>query len=459
MAHIHLIGIGGAGLSAIATVLLQQNHIVSGSDMQSSAATQRLERQGATVFVGQHPENLSSDIDVVVVSSAVGPENPELREAHQRGLRVVKRAEWLGEMMTGFTGIAIAGTHGKTTTTAMIAFLLKEAGLDPTFIIGGFVSQMNANAAAGTGSTFVIEADEYDNMFLGLHPTVAVITVVEWDHPDIFPSPVELQQAFVQFIQRVPDDGVVLGCGDAPGVRSVLEVAPGTVITYGVEASNGWQARDLVVNDRGGFDFLAVSTIHQRTARVSLAVPGRHNVLNALAALAVGYYQDIELSVSAEILGQFRGVERRFQLKGMVKGITIIDDYAHHPTEIRATLAAARARYPEESIWAVFQPHTFSRTWSLLDEFATAFDDADHVVVLDIYPAREKDEGRIHSRDLVNRMRHSDSCYTGSLAHTVTTLVSRLEPPAVVITLGAGDGYQVGEQLLAELHNKERQTV
>jgi UDP-N-acetylmuramate--alanine ligase len=402
---------------------------------------------------------LSDDIDVVVVSSAIDSQNPELREARQRGLRVVKRAEWLSEMMTGFTGIAIAGTHGKTTTTAMIAFLLKVAGLDPTFIIGGFVAQMNANAAAGSGSTFVVEADEYDNMFLGLHPAVAVVTVVEWDHPDIFPSLVELQKAFMQFVQLVPDDGVVIGCADAPGVRNVLDAARATVITYGLEANNDWQARDLVVNDQGGFDFVAVSTTLGQTIGVSLAVPGQHNVLNALAALIVGHHLGIELSLAAKVLGQFRGVDRRFQLKGVARGITIIDDYAHHPTEIRATLAAARARYPEQSIWAVFQPHTFSRTWSLLDEFASAFDDADHVVVLDIYPAREKDDGRIHSRDLINSMRHSDARYAGSLARAVTTLMGRLEEPAILITLGAGDGDQVGEQVLAELRNKEKQTV
>jgi UDP-N-acetylmuramate--alanine ligase len=455
MTHIHLIGIGGAGLSAIATVLLQQNYVVSGSDRQESAATRRLQQQGATVFIGQRPENLTGSIDVVVISSAIAADNPELLAAHQRGLRVVKRAEWLGEMMAGYSGIAVAGTHGKTTTTAMIAFLLREAGADPSFIVGGFVPQINTNAAAGSGHAFVIEADEYDHMFLGLRPTVAVITIVEWDHPDIFAEPADLQRAFAQFVGLVSEDGLVIGCGDTSGAKDTLAAARGQVVTYGLEPGNDWRATALQPNNNGGVDFQLVCPGSLPPMPVTLVVPGKHNVLNAVAALIVAHHQGIELAKAARILGLFKGVQRRFQVLGEVNGVTIIDDYAHHPTEIKATLAATRDRFPHHKIWAVFQPHTFSRTRTLFTGFVESFQDADRVVVLDIYPARERDEGLVHSRDIVNQMKHPHAEYVGTLAGAIELLPDVLQPPAVLMTLGAGDSYLVAEQVLAALLKKE----
>jgi len=447
MSKVHLIGIGGAGLSAIATVLLQRGYRVSGSDACASAATGRLEQLGATVFIGQRPENLSDDVETVIVSSAIAADNPELQAARQRGLPVAKRDNWLGQMMAGSAGIAVAGTHGKTTTTAMIAFVLRQAGLDPTFIVGGFVPQLDANAAAGRGPAFVIEADEYDHMFLGLRPQVAVITFVEWDHPDIFPTPAALQQAFEQFVALTPATGLVIGCGDAPGVLPVLQHARSRVITYGFGPDNHWRAENLRANSRGGFDAQVMTPAGP--VQLSLAVPGQHNILNALAAMIAAWQQGVAPQQSAQFLEQFTGVERRFQLKGNVAGLTIIDDYAHHPTEIRATLAAARARFPQQPVWVLFQPHTFSRTRLLLADFAQAFGHADHVIITDIFPAREKDDGRVSSRDIVSHMQHPDARYIGDLAAAADFLVENLAAPAVLLTLGAGDGYRVGEMVLA----------
>ena len=454
MPTVHLIGIGGAGLSAIATVLLQQGYTVSGSDMQASEATERLAETGATIFIGQQADNLPAAVDTVIVSSAIAPNNPELVAAQQRGLNVVKRAQWLGQMMSGFDGIAIAGTHGKTTTTAMTAYLLQQAGLDPTFIVGGFVPQIDTNAAAGSGKAFVIEADEYDHMFLGLRPKVAVLTIVEWDHPDIFPTKADLDTAFTQFVQLVPTDGLIIGCGDAPGVNNLLKQANAPVVTYGVSGGNIWQATDLKPNQKGGTSFNIFYNGRQ-VAQAELAVPGTHNVHNALAALIVANHQDVDPQNAASILGQFGGVSRRFEKKGEAGGIQIFDDYAHHPTEIKATLAAARTRFPKHTIWAVFQPHTFSRTLTLLDDFAGAFNEADQVIVVDIFPSREKDEGLVSSRDIVEKMNHPKVYYIGNLSEAADYLTAHLSAPAVLFTLGAGDGYQVGEWVLNKLTGSE----
>jgi len=453
MSNIHLIGIGGAGVSSIATVLLQQGYNVSGSDRQASPATERLAQLGATIFIGHRAENLPASLDTVIISSAIPADNPELVEAKRRGLPVVKRAEWLGRMMAGKVGVAVAGTHGKTTTTALIAFILHHAGLEPTFIIGGFSPQLDTGAAAGQGDAFVIEADEYDYMFLGLRPEVAVVTNVEWDHPDMFASPQILTRAFEDFVRLVPAHGLVIGCGDDPGARHVLTQAAASTTTYGLHPENEWQAVDIQPNARGGHDFKIRRGIASSPPRLlaSLSLPGLHNVSNALAALIAAERCGVELAQAAEIAGHFTGAGRRFELKGEVNGIIIIDDYAHHPTEIKATLAAARTRFGSRPIWAAFQPHTFSRTLALLDDFAHAFADADHVIITDIFASRETDAGLVKSSDILARMRHPDARYLGGLAEAADYLAAHLTPPAVLITLGAGDGYLIGERVLAEL--------
>ncbi|MDM8521702.1 UDP-N-acetylmuramate--L-alanine ligase [Anaerolineales bacterium HSG6] len=452
---IHLIGIGGTGLSAIATVLLQRGYTVSGSDMQASAYTDRLTDMGATIYIGQRAENLQSDLDTVIISSAIPDHNPELQAARQLNLPVVKRAEWLGQMMVGQTGIAVAGTHGKTTTTSMIAYLLEQADEAPTYIIGGVVPQLHGNAKAGTGSAFVIEADEYDHMFLGLRPEIAVLTTLEWDHPDIFPTLADTQQAFTDFIQLVPDHGTIIACGDETGVMAVTESASAPVITYGLTAHNDWQAVDIQPNQSGGHDFVVLynedKTSEQGKLAVSLAVPGLHNVANCLATLVVAHKQGLNVRRAVQILGQFQGVERRFQQKGLVNGITVIDDYAHHPTEIKATLHAARTRYPKQRIWAILQPHTFSRTKILLIEFAQAFEHVDQVIVVDIFASREVDDGSISSADILDMMDHPQARHIGPLRDAANYLIDHLQSGDVLITLGAGDGYLVGEWVLAEL--------
>ncbi len=451
MAHLHLIGIGGAGLSAIATVLLQQNYIVSGSDMQASVMTERLKQLGATIFIGHQAANLTPDIEAVIISSAISADNPELCAARDLGLRIYKRDEWLGQMMVGQRGIAIAGTHGKTTTTAMTAFMLQQLGQDPTYIIGGYVPQLHSNAAAGNSGLFVIEADEYDHTFLGLHPEVAVITFVEWDHPDIFPTYQHVQQAFHDFVRLVPLTGLVIACGDDMGVQSIIPQATAPVITYGLQSTNQWQATNLQLNSRGGYDFQCMTSLGLLPFTVSLAIPGLHNVTNALAVLIIAQHYDLDLPLAVAALSEFTGANRRFQLKGEVHGVTIIDDYAHHPTEIKVTLAAARARFGNRRIWAVFQPHTFSRTQTLLTDFAQAFTEADQVIITDIFASREKDTGQISSHDLLAVMTHPQIQHISTLRQATDYLLMHLTPNDVLITLGAGDGYLIGEWLLAEL--------
>jgi len=455
-------------------VLLEQGYIVSGSDLRPSPATERLVRLGAAVHIGHDAANLG-DVDTVVVSSAVPADNPEVQTAQRRGIPIVKRAAWLGHMMTGKRGVAVAGTHGKTTTTAMIALILREAGLAPTFIVGGDIPQLGTNAAAGAGDVFVVEADEYDHTFLGLRPEIAVVTIVEWDHPDCYPTPESMQAAFRQFVSLVPPHGLLVACGDEPSVQELLRKAgrleDRTLITYGLNPGNAWRATELRPNVRGGFDFTLSTNLPRPawrspggpiyqptnlpTFRASTSIPGAHNVKNALAALAVAHELEVPLAQAALTLAAFNGVGRRFEIKGQVGGILVIDDYAHHPTEIRATLAAARVRYPGRPIWAVFQPHTYSRTRALLDDFAAAFADADHVVVVDIFPARETDDGSVGSRDLVARMEHPDARYIGALGDAADFVTRRLRPGDLLITLGAGDGYRVGEIVIDTLRSTE----
>ncbi len=453
-AHIHLIGIGGAGLSAIATVLLERGYRVSGSDLHKTSITAGLAAAGAAVRIG-HRAGQERGADLVLISSAVPPENPELQSALKAGIPVVKRAQFLPALMHGRVGVAISGTHGKTTTTAMTAITLWAAGLDPDFIIGGTIPGLERSARAGSGGIFVIEADEYDRMFLGLSPQVIVITNVEWDHVDCYPSPQDLVQAFRAFVERLPEDGLLVACAEDSTARELAAErarAGRPVATYGFRPDAHWRADGLAVNERGGVS-CRVWRDGEEVAELRLRIPGNHNVLNALAALAVADRFGIHPKNAASNLNNFAGVRRRFEFKGMAHGIIIIDDYAHHPSEVRTTLAAARQRYPDRAIWAVFQPHTYSRTRALLEAFADCFAEADHVLVTDIYAARERDTLGVHSSQLAELAgrRHPDVRYVGGLDDAVAILVAELRPGDVLLTLGAGDGYQVGERVLAAL--------
>jgi len=460
--HIHLVGIGGAGLSAIAKVLLEQGYRVSGSDLAPGPITEPLAVLGATIYTG-HAAQQVEGADIVLISSAVPVDNPEVVEARRRAIPVVKRAEFLGWLTTAYGRtdgplrlIAVAGTHGKTTTTAMIAWLLSRAGQDPSYIIGGVLPQLGSNAHAGRGPHFVIEADEYDRTFLGLHPHVAVITTVEWDHVDCYPTPEDFRMAFREFAALVPEDGLLVVCAD-DAVAEELGELRGTqgkpVVSYGLDAEAEWRATQVQANALGGSDF-RVWRRDERLGIVSLRIPGQHNVRNALAALAVAHHLSIPFEVAAKALAEFTGAERRFEQKGESCDIIVVDDYAHHPTEIRATLAAARQRYPGRAIWAVFQPHTYSRTKALLDGFAASFADADHVIITDIYPAREHDTLGVCAAHIVERMAHPDARHIGGLREVAEFLLHRLQPGDVLITLGAGDGYRIGEWVLAGLEGR-----
>ncbi|HXF70377.1 MAG TPA: UDP-N-acetylmuramate--L-alanine ligase [Thermoflexus sp.] len=448
----HLMGIGGAGLSALAIVLHESGYAVSGCDRASSPFVEVLGKMGIPVRIGHDPAHVQN-AEVLVRSSAIPADHPEVRAAEAQGRAVVKREAVIGALMADRLGIAVAGTHGKTTTTAMLAWIAMAAGRDPTFIVGGLIRGLERNARAGKGDLFIVEADEYDRMFLGLRPRIAVVTTIEHDHPDCYPTPETFFEAFRTFAEQVPPEGILVLCHADPGARrlgDLMEAQGRRVVRYGWGPPALWWAQPL------GVDRFEVYRGAQRIGELSLQVPGHHHGLNALAALAAAEATGIPPPMALEALCQFPGTARRFEVKGEAWGVLIIDDYAHHPGEIRATLRAARARYPGRSIWAVFQPHTYSRTRALLEEFARAFEDADHVILTSIYAARETDSLGVSSQDIVDRMAHADARYLPDFEAVVAYLCNRVRPGDVVLTLGAGDGYRIGEQLLERLSRLEK---
>jgi UDP-N-acetylmuramate--alanine ligase len=457
MTRIHLIGIGGTGISAIARVLLEMGHTVSGSDRAESPFTRDLESAGVTIHIGHRPENIRR-AELVVRSSAIADDNPEVTAARAFNIPVLKRADFLGSLMDGKTGIAVAGTHGKTTTTSMLAWVLTALGQDSTFIVGGTLANLGVNAHAGKGAAFVIEADEYDRMFLGLKPVIEIVTSVEHDHPDCYPTPQDFYAAFVEFVLRLPPGGTLIACADEPGARRLLREARGLgrkTLAYSLHSTPeaGAPRPDVFAeavtpNHHGGFSFTA--SVMGDSAMAALKVPGRHNVSNALAVLAAIRLLGLDLAEAGQALSEFRGTGRRFEVRGEAGGVTVIDDYAHHPTEIRATLAAARARYPGRRIWAVWQPHTYSRTQTLFDEFLGAFTDADEVVVTEVYPSREPKQ-EYSSRTLVEAMRRPSAHFAGALPEARDLLVSHLRSGDVLLVLSAGDADQVSAEVLAHL--------
>ena len=455
MTRIHLIGIGGTGLSAIARVLIEMGHTVSGSDRAESSFTRDLQSAGVTIHIGHSPENVVG-ADLVVRSSAIPDDNPEVSAARAARIPVLKRADFLGSLMDGKTGIGVAGTHGKTTTTAMIAWILTELDQDPSFIVGGVLTNLGVNARAGKGSTFVIEADEYDRMFLGLNPTIEVVTNIEHDHPDCYPTLADMQAAFMEFVHHLPVDGTLIACSEDPGSYELLlkaEKIGKAVLAYGLKpASSDGREMDAytsvtAVNGKGGFTFSA--SVLGNPVTVELQVPGKHNILNALAALTVAQLIGLPLPGAAEALGRFSGTGRRFEVRGEVNGIVVIDDYAHHPTEIQATLAAARYRYPRSTIRVVWQPHTYSRTQVLLEEFANSFDNADEVIVTEIYAAREPKQD-FSSRQVVDAMHHPAQ-FIADLSEVSNYLISHLRPGDVLLVLSAGDADQLSTDVLNRL--------
>jgi UDP-N-acetylmuramate--alanine ligase len=418
--HIHLIGIGGAGLSAIARILLERGCVVSGSDRGANAFTDALARAGATIHRG-HDAAYVDGADAVIVTSAAPPDHVEIQAALARGIPVYKRGDVIASIMAGQTALCVAGTHGKTTTTAMIAHILRQTGRDPSYIVGGVLRSSGTNAGVGAGAAFVIEADEYDHMFLGLKPEIAVITNVEWDHPDFFPTPDALTDAFRRFVALLPPDGTLIACVDDPGALALTAAAPCRVIPYGLPPES-----------------------------VTLRIPGRHNRRNAHAAILAAGTQGVGLAEAAAALASFEGAGRRFDVRADVGGVAVIDDYAHHPTAIRATLQAARERYPERALWAVWQPHTYSRTRALWDDYLRAFDAADHVIVTDIYAAREQPDGVTTSARFVVELAesHSHVTHAPALADAAALLDAGVRVPAAIVIMSAGDAPEIGTAFL-----------
>lgn len=452
--RIHLIGVGGSGMSGLAGVLLRCGAIVSGSDLTEFKAQDRLEELGATIRIGQAPINVPSDCDFVVYSAAVRDDNPELLTAHRRGVKCVKYAEMLGEVMRLRTGIAVAGTHGKSTTTAMLAFILKYAKMDPTFVVGANVQQLDGSSGVGDGPHFIVEACEFDRSFLNLAPKLAVITNIEEDHLDCYSGIDAIIEAFRSFCSLVPADGVIIANGEDRCVARAVENARGKVETFGLGENVDWRAEN-VEHALGCYSF-DISFKGKFFLRAQMdRLPGRHQIFNALAATALAKHSGVEPAVIAEALPQFTGAERRLTKRGEIGGMTFLDDYGHHPTEIQVTLRAIREHYPDRRLWVVFQPHQHSRTRFLLNDFARSFGQADHLLVPDIYFVRDSQAEReaISSSNLVERVRANggDALYLPKHNQIVDHLLARMTSGDVIVTMGAGDVWKITDELVRRL--------
>jgi UDP-N-acetylmuramate--alanine ligase len=456
--RIHFVGIGGFGMNPIARVMRAYGYKVTGCDLNPSPLAEDLGIAGTVVVAGHGAEHLDLfEPDALVVSSAVPFGHPELAAARARGIPVYKRADVLGALMKGRLGVAVAGTHGKTTTSGMLAYVLTQAEADPSFIVGGILRNLRTNARAGKGPIFVIEADEYDRMFMGLRPRVTIVTTLELDHPDMFKDVSEVRKLFEAFVELLPSDGLLIACADDPEAFNLAyrrQDAGLKAQTYGLKGGD-WVAQDLKPNQMGGFDF-DVYQGGKKMGRAGLQLPGRHNVQNSLAVLAAACYLAVPFKQAAAAVREFMGMERRFEVKGEVDDVLVIDDYAHHPTAICQTIAAARTRYGERPIWAVWQPHTYSRVKALMDDFAACFEEADHALVTDIYASRERDTLGVHARDVVERMsQHPDAHYVGALDEAVAYLAEHVQPGDVVLVMSAGDGTKIGPALLEALRGEE----
>ncbi|MBI5327912.1 MAG: UDP-N-acetylmuramate--L-alanine ligase [Deltaproteobacteria bacterium] len=445
--HIHFIGIGGSGMNGIAEVLLNLDYQITGSDVKASDTTRRLEGLGAKIFIGHKPENINGS-DVVVYSSAVKKDNPEIISARERLIPVIPRAEMLAELMRMKYGIAIAGTHGKTTTTSMIATIMGSHGMDPTVVIGGKLNSMESNARLGKGEFLVAEADESDGSFLKLSPTIAVVTNIDREHMDYYKDMDEVKNAYLTFINKIPFYGCAILCLDHPNIQGLIPKVTRRHITYGLTTQADFSARDIEIT--GMKTSFEVWLRGKKMERVIVKTPGDHNVYNALAAIAVATELDISFEHARESIANFSGVERRFQIKGEYNGVTFVDDYGHHPAEIKATLKAAQDGW-DNKIIAVFQPHRYSRTQDLFHEFLSAFNDADTLILTDIYPAGEEKITGASSEVLYTSIKaygHRDVVYIPDKKDIPAYLNKITKAGDMVITLGAGNIWQVAEEMV-----------
>ena len=451
--RIHFIGIGGIGMSGIAEVLCNLGFVVSGSDIKKSKNTDRLEAMGMNVSEGHAAENVG-DAQVVVYSSAVRPDNPEVVIAKERGIPVIPRAEMLAELMTLKPyAVAVAGTHGKTSTTSMVATLLVQAGVDPTTVVGGVVDTLGSNAKLGQSEWFVTEADESDRSFLMLYPTIAVVTNIDKEHMESYKGMDDVVQCFTDFVNKVPFFGAAIICLDDPNVQLIIPNIKRRRVTYGMTAQADISAHNIKYNDSFGSSF-TVWRGAEILGDIELPVPGKHNIYNALAATAVALELEIPFGKIADAFVKFKNANRRFQFKGEERGITVVDDYGHHPTEILATLSAAKNSSAGRRTVVVFQPHRFSRTQELMDEFALAFNNADVLYVLDIYAASESPIEGITAEVLTDNIRkygHKNASYIGDIDGAAAKVASTLQEGDLVITLGAGSVTRLSDEILEQL--------
>lgn len=443
---VHLIGIAGTGLSAIARILLLQGYQVSGSDLHANTATAQLAALGATIYQGHHADYIKG-ADWVIRSSAIKDRHVEVQAARTANIPVYKRSDKLAQILAPYKTLAVAGTHGKTTTTSMIVHTLTVIGQSPSYIVGGIVSNTGKNADVGTGDYFIIEADEYDHMFHGLRPQIAVITSLDYDHPDFFTTPAAMYSAFAEFANLLPSDGMLIACIDDADLKKLIadyRATGRTVITYGFDADADWRISHI----RDQADKTSCDIIHEQhpPLTLELAIPGKHNLLNALATLIVAQQVGSDLDAANRALAQFQGAGRRFDIRATINDIIIIDDYAHHPTAIKTTLDAARQRYPQHQLWAIWQPHTFSRTQTLWDDYLTAFQQAQHLIITEIYPSREKqnDFPTVRAADFVRQLAHESKFYAPTHQAAVAILQEQVRAPSVILIMSAGDAPQIG---------------
>lgn len=455
--RIHFIGIGGIGMSGIAEVLCDLGFVVSGSDIKKSKNTDRLEElHGIKIYEGHAAENVG-DAQVVVYSSAVEDDNPEIVIARQKGIPVIPRAEMLAELMVLKPyAVAVSGTHGKTSTTSMVATLLGHAGIDPTTVVGGVVESLGSNAKVGKSEWFVTEADESDRSFLMLYPTIAVVTNIDKEHMESYKGMDDVVQCFTDFVNKVPFFGAAVICLDDPNVQLIIPRIKRRRVTYGLSSQADISAHNISYNENFGSSF-SVSRGGETLGEINLPVPGKHNVYNALAATAVALELEISFEKIAEAFAGFRNANRRFQFKGEANGVTVVDDYGHHPTEILATLAAAKNSSSGRRTVVVFQPHRYSRTKELMDDFVVSFNNADVVFILDIYPASEQPIEGITAEVLtenIKRYGHKNVAYIGDIETAIDKVVPVLQQGDLLITLGAGSVTRLSDEILEALQTK-----
>ena len=449
--HIHFIGIGGISMSGLAEILMGEGFTVSGSDAKESPLTKSLEAKGAKIFYGQRASNIMDSTEAVVYTAAIHSDNPEFAKAKEKNLPMLTRAQLLGQIMRNYeTPIAISGTHGKTTTTSMVSHILLEGKCDPTISVGGILPAIGGNIRVGESETFVTEACEYTNSFFSFFPKISIILNIDADHLDFFKDLDDIRNSFRRFSELLPSDGTLIINADIPNYQEITKNLPCHVVTYGLEQEADYQAKDITFDKYGHASFTVYKN-GRKTGSYYLKVPGMHNVSNALASIALGHLLGLTEEVIIKGLGSFTGTDRRFQYKGEVAGVTVIDDYAHHPTEIEATLHAA-GNYPHQKVWCVFQPHTYTRTKALLPEFAKALTLADHVVLADIYAARETDTLGISSEDLQKRIQELGTpCeYFPTFDEIENFLLENCSRGDLLITMGAGDVVNIGEHLLGK---------